>query len=95
MSLGTSSPRTLIRDPQHARLVAESLADMASKSYPHRKAYQVLRSLAPAELYEMLEASRSGGEAFRRAFGAVYHRYVGEPAVGDLFADETDEEVQL
>jgi hypothetical protein len=95
MSLGTSGPQTFVRDPAHARLVAESLADMASKSYPHRKAYQVLRSLAPAELYEMVEASRAGGESFRRAFGPVYHRYVGDDEIGELFAGDFEAEVEL
>lgn len=78
--------QTLIASPDDAKLIAEVLADKASDGkYPRRKAYQVLRSLSPSELYNLWAKDRdSGSEGFRQVFGSIYHDKRGE-RIGPLF----------
>lgn len=96
-NLSPTTSQVFVRDPEHARFVCEVLADCASVSrkYSHRKAYQVLRSLTPDELFELYKTRRDeGNDAFREAFGPVYYRAQGKEAVGPLFAghEEADDD---
>jgi hypothetical protein len=85
--LGTTK-EGMIADPAHTKFIADVLSDFASNGkYPKNKAYQVLRSLSPEELFELYDiACRKGNEEFRKAFGPVYHGARGDND-GDLFRD--------
>lgn len=79
--------QSLISDPKHARLIADVLADYAELRYPRRKAYAVLRSLSPTELWDLYKvAIDDGNESFRLAFGPVYHEKRGD-GNGPLFQE--------
>ncbi len=85
--LGTTK-EGMIADPAHTKFIADVLSDFASNGkYPKNKAYQVLRTLSPEELFELYDiACRKGNEEFRKAFGPVYHETRGE-AEGPLFKE--------
>lgn len=88
---GASGPEAIIKDPEFARLVCEVLADSAAAGpsscrYPRRKAYQALRDLSASELYSIYHVHRfQGADAFRRAFGDIYHGKTGAEHAGPLF----------
>lgn len=93
MGIGISGPDVFVREPSEARFLCDVLADCASHGkYNRRQAYQALRALSPHELYDMYGIWRtSGNDAFRQAFGPVYHRTAGEEEAGPLFEGGDDE----
>lgn len=87
MAFGVSGPEVFVREPSEAVFFCEVLAECAADGrYTYRRAYQALRSLSPQELFEMYSVwKHSGNEAFRAAFGPLYHRAAGEEETGPLF----------
>lgn len=78
--IGGTRLKTIVEDPEHARFICDELADCASFGPFKKKAsYQVLRSLSPEELFELYQIRcKQNTDAFRKAFGPVYHRVRGE-----------------
>lgn len=87
MKFGISGPEVFVKEPKEARFICEVLAEKASDgAYTYRSAYQALRTLSPQELHGLYEVwRRDGNEAFRAAFGPLYHQAAGDPVNGPLF----------